>query len=100
VVATCEPRSRSERFSREPRVIVEILSPSTEDHDLLQKLPDYRTIPSLEDILYVSAEKRLVRHWRRGQESRLPAIVRAGSVKLDAFGIELPLDEIYDGSGL
>jgi hypothetical protein len=51
-------------------------------------------------MLYVSAEERLVRHWVRGQESRLPARVREGSVKLQAFGVELPLDEIYEGSSL
>jgi Uma2 family endonuclease len=99
VVVTCEPRNR-ERYIKEPRIVIEVLSPSTEDHDLLQKLPDYRQIPSLEDVLYVSAGERLVRHWVRGQESLLPARVREGSVKLQAFGIELPLDEIYDGAGL
>jgi Uma2 family endonuclease len=99
VVATCEPRNR-ERYIEAPRIVVEVLSPSTEDHDLLQKLPDYRRLPSVDDVLYISAEERLVRHWVRGQASQLPARVREGSVKLQAFDIELPLDEIYEGSGL
>jgi Uma2 family endonuclease len=99
LAVSCFPQE-SERFTKEPRIIVEVLSPSTQDHDLLQKLPDYRLLPSLDDLLYVSAEERLVRHWVRGQESRLPARVREGSLKLQAFEIELPLDEIYEGSGL
>ena len=41
-----------------------------------------------------------MRHWTRGQESRLPARLREGSAKLQAFNLELPLDEIYEGSGL
>jgi Uma2 family endonuclease len=99
VVVTTEPRN-DDRYVAEPRIIVEVLAASNADHALLQKLPDYRQIPSLEDLLYVSAEERLVRHWVRGQESRLPARVREGSLKLQAFDIELPLDEIYEGSGL
>ena len=99
VAVTCEPEDR-ERFLSEPRIIVEILSPSTQDHDLFQKLPDYRQIESLEDVLYVSTDERLVRHWVRGQESRLPRAVREGAVQLLAFGLELPIDEVYEGSDL
>lgn len=36
-----------------PIIVVEVLSKSTRDHDLEEKLPDYKTIPGLEHIIYI-----------------------------------------------
>jgi Uma2 family endonuclease len=44
---------------------VEVLSPSTAATDRDRKLPDYRTIPSLQDILVVSGSEPRIEHYRR-----------------------------------
>ena len=49
----------------EPIVIVEVLSPSTAATDYLRKLPDYRSIASVQDILLVASTEPRIEHWRR-----------------------------------
>ena len=58
----------------EPKIIAAILSPSTAATDYLRKLPDYRDIPSVEDILLVSSTEHRIEHWRRN--GRIPREVR------------------------
>ena len=45
----------------DPKLIVEILSPSTRRKDEDVKLPEYRAIPSLEAILYIDPDAEMVR---------------------------------------
>jgi Uma2 family endonuclease len=61
---TCT-RLTGQQFLTEPRLIVEVLSPSTATTDRDRKLPDYRTIPSLRDILVVSSTEPRIEHFRR-----------------------------------
>jgi Uma2 family endonuclease len=99
VAVTCEPMNDLP-YLEQPRVIVEVSSPSTQDHDFFRKLPDYLHLTTVEDILFVSATERLVRYWPRAEQQRMPTVFRAGAVPLRAFPIELPLDTIYAGTGL
>jgi Uma2 family endonuclease len=99
LAVTCEPMNELQ-YLKAPRIVVEISSPSTQDHDFFRKLPDYLRVESIEDILFVSATERLVRYWLRSEGQQMPTLFRDGGLRLQAFGIELPLDEIYEGSGL
>lgn len=47
-------------------LVVEVLSPSTVLKDVTFKLPLYMQMPTLQDILYVSAERVSVLHYFRG----------------------------------
>ncbi|MBI4516380.1 MAG: Uma2 family endonuclease [Deltaproteobacteria bacterium] len=52
-----------------PTVLVEVLSPSTEEYDRGEKAAHYRTIPSLREYLLVShRERRIERWWRHGTD--------------------------------
>ncbi|HYH46838.1 MAG TPA: Uma2 family endonuclease [Thermoanaerobaculia bacterium] len=81
-----------------PVLLIEVLSPSTEAWDRGGKLEQYRTIPSLAEVLLVSQkEPRIEQHVRAvdgwtstvvlGLESRLA---------LRSLGLELDLAEVYD----
>jgi len=48
-----------------PRVLVEVLSPSTEDYDRGEKLGNYKQIPSLEEVLLVAHDRQEVEIVRR-----------------------------------
>lgn len=48
-----------------PAVVVEVLSPSTRSHDLGTKLERYRTMPSLQDAVFVDPEREHVIHVQR-----------------------------------
>jgi Uma2 family endonuclease len=44
----------------DPKLVVEVLSPSTRQDDIRIKLPEYRTMTSLDAILYVDPEEKTV----------------------------------------
>lgn len=80
-----------------PRMLCEVLSPSTREHDLGLKWSHYQMMPGLEEMLFVHLEPRLVEHFHRVGEDQwlMTRVIGQGVVKLDAFGITLPLDEVY-----
>ncbi|MGI9280854.1 MAG: Uma2 family endonuclease [Endozoicomonas sp.] len=53
VVVSCSSNSQNPYIEEEPKLIVEILSPSTEKYDRLAKLDAYTKISSLEEYLLV-----------------------------------------------
>src|SRR5579863_6153985 len=53
-----------------PVLIVEVLSPSTQDYDRGQKFQHYRTLPTLVDYLMVAQETPHIEHWIRQGEDR------------------------------
>ncbi len=65
LLVTCAPPERGRTYPVDPVPIVEVLSPSTADHDGGRKVEDYSRLPSVEEILLVSSEERRVRPWRR-----------------------------------
>lgn len=87
-----------QQFVAEPILIVEVLSPSTAATDRDRKLPDYRTIPSLRDILVVSSSEPRIEHFRReGDGWKIHDLRGAGTLRLQAFGIAIDLRELYAG---
>ncbi len=48
-----------------PYVVVEILSKSTAQFDLADKLPEYKHLESLQQILYINQKKMAVTSYRR-----------------------------------
>ena len=86
------------QFVAAPRLIVEVLSPSTAATDRERKLPDYRTIPALEDILVVSSSEARIEHYRREADGwKIHDLRGEGTLQLAAFGISLDLRELYAG---
>jgi Uma2 family endonuclease len=97
LAVSCSPLG-SEQWCPDPILVVEVLSPSTEDEVRHEKLPNYRRLPSLRHILLVSSEAVLIEHWRRPSLAWNREALRGGALlRLEALGIELPVDEIYAG---
>jgi Uma2 family endonuclease len=92
-----DPDDRSKQTVINPKIIVEVLSPSTEDYDRGEKLGHYKQIPSVEEVVLVAHDRReveVVRRERDGSWSR--RIARDGDVvRLSAVRSELPVAEIY-----
>lgn len=51
-----------------PYIIVEVLSPSTNDFDLSEKLPNYKRIESLQQIIFVSQKNKTVMSYARSEQ--------------------------------
>jgi Uma2 family endonuclease len=81
-----------------PLVLVEVLSPSTEEIDRGEKLDNYRRIPSLADYLMVAQDQVRVDHYRRSGKGWQLRVYKSltDRVPFPDFGCELPLAEIYD----
>jgi Uma2 family endonuclease len=80
-----------------PIVVVEVLSPSTEDYDLREKLPAYQQVTSLKEILFLSQDKAAVQYWYRqdgGWESMTVAGMEA-VIPLRHLAIDIRLADLY-----
>ena len=87
-----------QQYLTEPVLIVEVLSPSTATTDRERKLPDYRAIPSLQDILVVSSSEPRIEHFRREAEGwKIHDLRGQGTVRLQAWDLTLDLADLYAG---
>jgi Uma2 family endonuclease len=79
-----------------PIVLVEVLSPSTEEYDRGEKLEHYKQIPSLQEVVFVAHDARCLERVRREATGEWSSIrVESGSVRLEAIGCDLPVDVVY-----
>jgi Uma2 family endonuclease len=104
VFVACDPSDTDRYFKRLPKLIIEVLSPSTERTDRLEKLEHYTTLPSLEEyvLVYQDCMKVIVFRRRAGWVGEM-IVDPISSVVLESVGLTLPLQTIYDnirlGSG-
>jgi Uma2 family endonuclease len=83
-----------------PRVLVEVLSTSTEAYDRGAKFAHYQSIGSLEEYVLVSQAEKRVEHFRRLETGQWLLTVAEGqeaTLVLPALGCEVGLAEIYEG---
>ena len=86
---------RKQQTVTNPRLIVEVLSPSTANYDRGEKLSHYQQIASLDELLLVAHDEQRVDVWRRTAEGWTLQSITTASVELHSLGVELPLSEIY-----
>ena len=84
-----------------PRVIVEVLSPTTEAFDRGEKFLRYRTyLDSLTDYVMVAQNRPLIEHFARNETGQWVIAATATdlsqSVELSSIGCTLRLSEVYD----
>jgi Uma2 family endonuclease len=95
------PADPTRRLVVNPRVIVEVLSPTTEGYDRGEKFILYRTLASFEEYVLISQTTALVETFLRQPDGRF--LIDATYTGLDATArinslqIQLPLADIYAG---
>ena len=92
-------RDDAQRYTTEPMIVVEVLSPSTEDHDRERELPFYKALPTLRHIVFIHKSELRVEHWRRSPDGWSKETLPAdGTVlRLEAALFEIDLKATYDG---
>ncbi len=83
-----------------PKVIIEILSPSTEGYDYRKKFSLYRLLPSFEEYVLIAQDEPRIDVFRKAPNDEWILATYQGSdsiAKLQSLGIELPLAELYAG---
>jgi Uma2 family endonuclease len=99
LVVTCHPHERGAQLVQEPILIAEVLSPGTERHDRRTKVPAYREIESVQEILLIDSESAYAEIFRRQGSTWFSEIVRGPGAKLHLSSVELqlPMAELYEG---
>jgi Uma2 family endonuclease len=99
ITVACGPFEPTDLLSSEPRIVFEVLSPSTKGVDLLIKLRDYRTVPTLSAyVILWQDEPHALIHRRAGEGWTEEAVIGLeGIVSLPEIDVGLPLAEVYEG---
>lgn len=77
-----------------PRVLVEVTSPSTEKYDRGEKLDQYKKIATLREVVLISHHERLVEVWRK-VGTRWSHHEFRDVAQLTSIGCSLPLADVY-----
>ncbi|HEY0837315.1 MAG TPA: Uma2 family endonuclease [Azospirillum sp.] len=98
VAVTCCPLTAGTVEVPEPVFIAEVLSPSTADYDRGTKLPLYRQIASVQEILLIDSTRRRAEMWHReGDAWRVQDIIGDGALRFHSLDIEIAMADVYDG---
>jgi Uma2 family endonuclease len=92
-----DPDDRTGHTAINPRVLVEVLSPSTEEYDRGEKLSHYQMIPSLEEVVLVAHDRheiQIVRREANGTWSRHTA-GSGQTARLTSIACDLAVAEVY-----
>ena len=97
VVVNCGPPLPGDAVEvRDPKIIVEVLSPSTAALDLGRKLSDYFSLSSVEHYLILDPDRRVAIHHKRGQGDAIETRVLAeGALRFDPPGIEVAVVDLF-----
>lgn len=79
-----------------PALVVEVLSESTQDHDLGAKLGHYRRLPSVQEILFASSERRALTLVSRQGDGSWKLVDLGPEGAVEVAGVRLTLAALYD----
>jgi Uma2 family endonuclease len=103
VTVSCDvaDRRRGNTLIRSPRIVVEVLSPSTEMIDRSLKLEAYKACPTIQEIVLINQYTHFVEVYRRDEDdTRWSHIAYSGpdaTVELASVDVYLTMNEIYKG---
>lgn len=79
-------------------VLVEVLSPSTARHDRTLKLAEYRTLPSVQAVLFVHPDQHVIHRWGFTSSGEWGMTVHGPGTRVPLpHDRWLPVDDVYEG---
>ncbi len=96
IVVTCDPDDRNPQFLMAPKVLIEVISPSTVRVDTREKWYLYRNSPAIEEIVLLEQNSRGGKIARRNEGWKTEAL-NAGVVELKSLGVTISFDVVYEG---
>lgn len=98
VTVTCDPRDRGTTdLIQSPRLVIEVLSPSTEARDRGRKLQCYLACPSIEEYLLVDTRSMRIEIYRKEQKKWVyDAFEADDEVELTTLGVHFPVIDAYE----
>jgi Uma2 family endonuclease len=99
VMVTCNEKDIEENktYMEFPKLVIEVLSPSTEKKDRGEKFLRYTSWPSIQEYVLISQDVMRVEVYRRGSPEWRYQVYRHGEkVELKSIGFTFPIEEIYE----
>lgn len=96
---SCDEQDRGQiDIVQSPRLIVEVLSPSTKDYDLGRKFSYYRECPTIQEYLLIDAQRPLIEVCRRERQDLwlLRTCHPGEEIELVNLGIHFPFSTVYE----
>ncbi len=97
VTVTCDPRDRGRvQAIQSPRLIVEVLSPTTELTDRTWKLKNYRTHPTNEEYVLADSQSCKIEIYHKENNKWIyEAFENTDEIMLNSLGVHFPLADAY-----
>ena len=97
---SCDPHDLEEEgdIIYYPRVIIEVLSPSTEASDRGKKFSYYRSCPTIQEYVLISTQEQAVDVYRRASDNlwTLHPFGPDEAVTLISINVNIPIDAFYE----
>ncbi|HLG66034.1 MAG TPA: Uma2 family endonuclease [Ktedonosporobacter sp.] len=103
VTVSCDGRDRGTvDIIQSPRLVVEVLSSSTEDYDRGRKFTYYRTCPTIQEYMLISSTYQSVEVFRRERKNlwTLQVFGPDDMVALTGLGVTFAVSAVYEGVAL
>jgi Uma2 family endonuclease len=99
LLVTCDPRDQETSiYKRFPKLIVEVLSDSTEAFDRGDKFNDYQTLDSLEEYILINTKLQRVESFKRQEQGWhfRTYIPTDESFPLASLGLRVSFSDLYE----
>lgn len=102
VMVTCEPADQlpeQDYVKNHPRLIIEVLSPSTEDKDRGSKFMYYRKLASLQEYVLIDPRRYYLELFRRQGDAEWVLLILNGAeamLELSSIGLRCTLMDFYE----
>jgi Uma2 family endonuclease len=98
VMVVCGQNDLQVRYLSEPRLVIEVLSPSTERIDRREKAYHYREAPSVEEYVLIAQHAPHVTICRRSEAWEIQILTSPQeAAEFRSVELSLPLERIYEG---
>ncbi len=97
VTVSCDSRDRGTvQAIQSPRLVVEVLSPSTELIDRTWKLQNYRTHPTIEEYMLIDSKSFKIEIYHKEKNKWIyDAFEKNDEITLNSLGVHFPLLDAY-----
>lgn len=98
VVVACDPPGGDPYLKTQPRLIVEVLSPTTARIDRHEKLPAYQRVAGLKECLLIAQDQMLIEVHRYSKKGKWQTEILTQpdeQLHLESVGLTLSLAQIY-----
>jgi Uma2 family endonuclease len=100
LVVVCGEDNEDEYYATKPKIIIEVLSPSTSLTDRREKMFAYKEIESLSEYVLIEQDKIYAEVYRRRENSDLWDWIEFfpdEEIEFGSIDFKMPMQEIYEG---